>query len=270
MRVYNEQLVKAPYPFGFIGEGLTHCAVLALPSWQVCRVLPANLALGEQDFTPKGMHPVILLFHQFFDCQFSFPTFLPPMKFNEQTIGIPFTGIPVSNQIPGPPGPYYYMPKLYLDDPWVWMIGRNYWGFDKEMAAIYIGENSYTVASNAGRQLVSLAWSGSGVEPRPAVDRFPGFEPVRQMLTQPLISVSPAALGPLFALTDFDRSWNLGTIRPIPAVLDIDPVYLPSFEGGRYSTSEDSSEARPRLLGAYELSAQWWLSFPYLPPCSMP
>ena len=270
MRVYNEQLVKAPYPFGFIGDGLTHCAVLALPSLQVCGFLPANLTLGEQDFTPKGTHPLILLFHQFADCQFSFPTFLPPMKFNEQTVGIPFTCIRASNRAPGLQGPYYYMPKLYLDDLWVWMIGRNYWGFDKEMAAVYIEKTRYTVASSAGRQIVSLAWSGSEVEPRPAVDGFPEFEPVRQMLTQPLISLSPAAPGPFVTLTDFDRSWNLGTVRPIPVVLDIDTVYLSGFEGGRYSTSEGSTEARPRLLGAYELSAQWWLSFPYLPPCSMP
>jgi hypothetical protein len=263
--VYNEPLVRAPYPFGFIGEGITRCAVLALPAWKVRAFLPPDLELREQDVTPKGTHPVIWLFHGFIHCQFSFPTFLPPMKYNEQTFGIPFTSISVGQGVPGQAGPFYYMPKLYLDDLWVWMIGRNYWGFDKEMAVVNVSESSYTVASPAGRQLASLIWTGSGDEAQVAIDGGCHFDPIRQMLTQPLISLSPAAVGPFLTLTDFDRNWNLASIRPIRAVLDIDPLYLPGFEGGRYATSGDLAETSPRLLGSYEMSAPWWLSFPYLP-----
>jgi hypothetical protein len=270
MRVYNEPLVKAPYPFGFIGDGLTRCAVLALPAWKVRGFLPASLELRDQDVTPSGTHPVVLLFHSFTHCQFSFPTFLPPMNFYELTFGIPFTWIRASSVVPGGSGPYYFMPKVYLNDLWVWMIGRMHWGFDKEMAVVSVTETHYTVTSLAGRCLASLAWNDGEGEARPAVEGYDEFEPIRQMLSQPLISLSPAARGPFLTLTDFDRSWNLATVRPIRSVLELDPFYLPGFEGGRYATSGDSAEMLPRLLGSYELSAQWWLSFPYLPQCSTP
>jgi hypothetical protein len=269
MRVYNEPLVKAPYPIGFIGDGLTRCAALALPAPIVRSFLPASLELGDQDVTPIGTHPVILLFHGFNYCQFSFPTLLPPMSFHEQTFGIPFTRIQAGTAVAGASGPFYFMPKMYLDDLWVLMVGRNFWGFDKQMAVVTVTENCYTVTSHWGRRLASLSWGVGGDEPRAAREGYPEFEPIRQMLSQPLISLSPAALGPLLTLTDFDRSWDLGTVRPIHSDLELDPFYLPGFQGGRFATSRDSAEAQPGLLGAYELSAQWWLSFPYLPSCSM-
>jgi hypothetical protein len=270
MRVYNEQLVRAPYPFGFIGDGLTRCVVLAVPAWKVRSLLPANLEICEQNVTPKGTHPLVLLFHVFAHCQFSFPTFLPPMEFNEQTLGVPFTGIPGGARGPEQPGPFYFMPKLYLDHVFVWMIGRAYWGFDKEMAIVNVNQSSYSVTSAAGRPLASLVWRDGGSEPRVPVDSCPEFEPIRQMLTQPLISLLPAALGPFFKLTDFDRNWNLATIRQIDTVLDIDPFYLPGFEGGHFATSGELAETLPRPLVSYELSAPWWLSYPYLPSPSMP
>jgi hypothetical protein len=256
--------VKAPYPFGFIGDGLTRCAVLALPTAKIRALLPPSLELREQHVTPQGTHPVVLLFHAFSNCQFSFPTFLPPMKFNEQTFGIPFTCMRADVGVPCQPSPFYYMPRLYLDDLWVWMVGRNYWGFDKEMAVMQVSECSYTVASAAGRQRASMVWSSCGEEPRFAMEGYPEFEPIRQMLTQPLISLSPAAVGPFLTLTDFDRNWNLASVRPIRGVLDIDPLYLPGFEGGRFATSGALLESLPALLGAYELSGPWWLSYPYV------
>jgi hypothetical protein len=267
IRVYNESPVKAPYPFGFVGDGLTQCVVLALPDWRVHGFLPGSLQLGEQDVTPVGTHPVVLLFHSFTQCQFSFPTFLPPMQFHEQTIGIPFTYIRANNSIPGGSGPYCFIPKFYLDDQWVWMIGRTYWGFDKEMAFVNSSNSLYAVTSLAGRRLVSLEWQDYENEVRSAIRGYPEFESVRLMLSQPLVSLSPAGVGPVLTLTDFDRSWNLGTVRPINGALEIDASYLPGFEGGYYATG--GADADAPLLSSYELSVQWWLSFPYLPSGSL-
>jgi len=187
------------------------------------------------------------------------------MKFHEQTFGIPFTGIRAAVGVPSQPGPFYFMPRLYLDDLWVWMVGRNYWGFDKEMAVVQVTECSYTVSSSAGRQRASIVWSAGADEPRFAMDGYADFEPIRRMLTQPLVSLSPVAMGPFLSLTDFDRNWNLASVRPIRSVVDIDPLYLHGFDGGRYATSGALPESLPVLLGAYELSGPWWLSYPYLP-----
>lgn len=265
MKVYNGQLVTAPYAFGFLGDGITRCAVLAIPSANVRSLLPANLELGDQNVAPTGTHPVVMLFHGFIHCQFSFPTFLQPMRFHEQTFGIPFTRVRASNYAPGGAGPYYFMPRLYLDDPWVWMIGRTYWGFEKEMAIVNASESSYTVTSLAGQRLASLRWSNGGNDPRPAMEDYHDFDPLRLMLSQPLISFSPVVQGTVPTLTDFGRNWNLATVRPIQSVLEIDRSYMQGFEGGRYVLSGDSVRSTPSLLASYELSAPWWLSFPYFP-----
>ena len=255
--MYNESLVKAPYPFGFIGDGVTRCMVLTLPVWKVRGFLPACMELSEQDATPEETHPVIFLFHGFVQCQFSFPTFLPPMQFNEQTIGIPFVRVRANDQFPAGSGPYYFMPKLYLDDAWVWMIGRTYWGFDKEMASVRVTCESYSVNNHSGTFLASLEWDGEG-KSRSAVEGYSEFEPIREMLSQPLITLAPH-----LALTDFERTWNLGTVRPIKATLRVSRSYLPGLEDGTFMS--EKATAVSAVVGAYELSAPWWLSFPYVP-----
>lgn len=208
---------------------------------------------------------MVFLFHKFVHCQFSFPTGLPPMNFHEQTFGFPFVEVSPGRGVANRQGPYYFVPKFYLDDLWVLMIGRNFWGFDKELAAVSVTGNSYTVANRAGHRLASLEWM-SNEEPQPAIDGYPEFEAVRQMLSQSLISFSPMGIGPILTLTDFDRSWNLGTVRQLQSVLRVDPQYLHGFDGGRFETESEPREAAAAMLGSYEISAPWWLSYPYLPP----
>jgi hypothetical protein len=268
IRVYNEAPVKAPYSFGFVGDAITRCIALALPSSKVRAMLPAGLGLCAQSVTPQGTHPVILQSHTFAHCQFSFPTMLPPMSFHEQTLGIPFVCVSAAPGLRAA-GPYYFMPKLYLDDRWNLFIGRNFWGFNKELARVRVNAGSYTVTSMTGRRLAGLTWSVSGDEPRPAIGGYEQFEPVRKMLSQTPLSFSPAAVGPIPTLTDFDRSWNLGTVRRLRAVLDIDAAYCPRFSGGHYETADETGQASGWPALAFEVSAQWWLSYPYLLPGAM-
>jgi Acetoacetate decarboxylase (ADC) len=258
--------LTAPYACGFIGDGITRVVPLALPSAKVRAWLPTGLELGGQDITPTGTHPVIFLFHGFSHCQFSFPTLLESMNFREQTVGVPFTYLRAHNGVADSSGPYYFMPKLYLDDPWVLMIGWVWWGFNKELAKVDMTADHYTVTSLAGRRLASLAWSAGGSDEHQAVRGFAAFEPIRQMLSQPLITMFPSPGGPLFALTDFDRRWNLAKVRTLQTVLELDVSYMPGFDAARYPASGWSEDDDSSAPGSYELLAPWWLSFPYRPP----
>ena len=257
--------MKAPYPCGYIGDGLTRCAALALPAGKVQRLLPPHLELSEHDASAKGTHPVILQFHDFSNCRFSLPSLLQPLNFHEQTFGIPFTRISSRYGISAGSGPYYFMPKLYLDHPWVWTVGQNLWGFFKEMAAIEVSRDSYTITSFAGRRLASLRWSYCEDRAGSAFGEDPRFKAIRELLSQTLISRSPAPIGPLLNLTDFDRDWNRAAVRPLHAVLEVDPCYVPGFDGGRYVVNGAPADPEYSVIGCYEISTQWWLSFPYLP-----
>ena len=244
--------MSSPYPFGFIGNAITRSVTLELPSPQVRRLLPSGLELGDQDLTPPGTHPMIFHFHQFSECQFSFP--VPrSMRFCEQTAGIPFTMVRGAYAAPGGRGPYYFMPKLYLDDLWVLLNGVFWWGFNKEIANVEVSENRYAVTSFARRKLVSLEWRAEPGCGRRPVGEYPEFEPIRHMLSQTLITRSPGGVGPCFSLTDFERRWPLTQVQPLRSVLDVYPSCLPGFDAGRFGES----------LQSYEIVGPWWLSAPY-------
>jgi hypothetical protein len=187
--------LAAPYLFGFVGNGLTRGIALALPSSKVRNLLPAGLELGNQNVSPRGTHPLVFLCHDFSECQFSFPNPMRSMNFHEQTVGIPFTFIPEGACAPAARGPYYFMPKLYLDDLWVWMNGTYWWGFNKEIAIIDENSSRYTVTSTNGPRLLTLEWSIRGKRDHASIG-YGGFAPVREILVKPSSALAPPPSDP--------------------------------------------------------------------------
>ena len=254
-------------PFAAInlnGTGTMRGVTLALPTDRVRDLLPAGLELGDQQVTPAGTHPVILFFHDMFRAQMSIPTLLPNMTYREHSVGVPFSYISRGSITPGFPGPYYFMPKLYLDNFWATLGGLVFWGFAKEMATVNVTAESYTVTSMAGQRLTSLAWKKLDGEHRP-IREYPNFEPVRQMLSQPIISMLPLAMGPFFILSDFDKQWETATVCPMQTSLEVDVEYVPGYPGGRTPASGWSPGIDQSVIGSYELRALWRLSLPYPP-----
>lgn len=255
-------------PFAAInlnGDSIMRGVTLALPSGIVRNFLPAGLDLGAQNVTPPGTHPVILLFNDLFRAQMSVPTPLPSMTYREHTFGVPFAYLSSGGITPGKPGPYYFMPKLYLDNLWATMGGLAFWGFPKEMASFGVAADHYTITNLAGRRLTSLAWETDAEQGQRPIADYPNFEPVRQMLNQPLISMVPASLGPFFVLSDFDKAWDVATLQPLRTSLEVDEEYVPGYPGGRYPVSGRFPGIDSSVLGSYELRAPWRLSLPYPP-----
>jgi hypothetical protein len=255
-------------PFAAInlhGDGTMRGVTLALPTARVRDLLPAGLELGEQQVTPPGTHPVILFFHDMFRAQMSMPTLLPNMTYREHSVGVPFSFLSSGSITPGMPGPYYFMPKLYLDNFWATIGGLVFWGFAKEMASVLVTATSYTVTSLTGQRLTSLGWKKPKQEELKPIAEYEHFEPVRQMLSQPIISMLPAAMGPFFILSDFDKAWEVATVRPLETSLEVDVEYVPGYAGGRYPASGWSPGIDSSVLGSYELRAPWRLSLPYPP-----
>lgn len=255
-------------PFAAInlnGDGTMRGVTLALPTARVRDLLPAGLELGEQQVTPPGTHPVILFFHDMFRAQMSMPTLLPNMTYHEHSVGVPFSFLSSGSITPGMPGPYYFMPKLYLDNFWATIGGLVFWGFAKEMASVQVTATSYEVTSMTGQRLTSLAWKKPKQEELRPIAEYAHFEPVRQMLSQPIISMLPVAMGPFFILSDFDKAWDVATVRPLEAALEVDVEYIPGYAGGRYPASGWSPGIDSSVLGSYELRAPWRLSLPYPP-----
>lgn len=251
-------------PFAAInlsGDSLMRGATFALPVDRVRNLLPTGLDLGPQDVTPQGTHPVILLFNDIYRAHFSIPTLVPNMTYHEHTVGVPYCYLTTGSITPGHPGPYYYMPKLYLDNFSAIIGGLAFWGFNKEMASFEVTGNSYTITSSAGQRLASLSVDKGNFPDFSAITTFPLFEPVRQMLLQPLISMVPAAIGPFFVLADFDKTWDEGMIRPVNTVAEIAVEFIPGYPAGAYPAAGIDAS----VLGSYELRVPWRLSLPYPP-----
>jgi hypothetical protein len=245
------------------GDGTMRGVTLALPTARVRDFLPAGLELGEQTVTPPGTHPVILFYHDMIRATMSIPSLLPSMTYHEHSVGVPFAYMARGASGNRSLGPYYFMPRLYLDNFLAVIGGLWFWGFAKQPASFVVTENSYSISSPDGRRLTSLSWESTS-EHRP-IREFPNFEPVRQMLMQPMISMLPAALGPFFFLSNFDKDWERATVRPLRTALEVDVEYVPSFTGGRYPNEGRSSGIDESVLGSYELRAPWRLGLLYPP-----
>lgn len=255
-------------PFAAInahGGAVTRGVTLALPSDCVRNLLPAGLDLGTQDVTPRGTHPVIVFFQDMLRASFSIPTLFPAQTYREYCMGVPYSYLSRESITPGHPGPYFFMPKLYLDNPWPTATGILAWGFAKSLASIQVTADSFTISELSGLRLTALSWKAKTTGNYAPVGNWPNFAPIRAMLDQPLISMFPATLGPFFLLSDFDRNWDVAAIKPMETVLEVDIEFVPGYRAGRYPASGWSPGIHKSVLGSYELRVPWRLSVPYPP-----
>jgi len=254
-------------PYSYVslnGHGTMRGLTLALPSEQVRQLLPYGLELGAQDVTPAGTHPVVVYFHDMFRAHMSIPSLLPSLTYHEHSLGVPFAYVTQRGQLSATsPGPYYFMPRLHLDSFLATLGGIAYWGYAKRMASFLVDANNYTVSSSRGTPITSLQFQAKG-EFRP-VEEFPLFAPIRKMLDQPLISMLPAALGPFFVCSNFDKQWSAATMRPMQTQMQIDEAYVPGLLPGAYPAEGLSPGIDQIALGSYELRAPWRVSMPYPP-----
>ncbi len=271
--------MKTINPFSGInlyGEGVFRGVTLAIPDDVVRPLLPPGLMLGPQDDTRGGTHPVILSYNSLANARMSVPSLVPALTYSEFTLGIPHTYIARGEIDATSPGPYYYMPRLYLNSWWAVFGGIGFWGFPKAYAGFDVGASHFRVRATSGERLTSLTWETDGDPQRPVDsirdidDRYRFFLAVRRMLDQPLVSQVPPQGGPIFVVSDFQRRWDAATMRPLTTTETLEPSFQPNFKM-KQGASLDATQSLHSVgiddnkLGSYELIAPWRLSLPYLP-----
>ncbi len=255
-------------PFAAInanGDATTRGVTLAMPLDDVRNLLPSGLEPGPQCVTPPGTHPVILYFHDFLRGGFSFPNPFPRMGYREYSLGVPHVYLTQDSITPGHPGPWYFVPRLFLDNPFPVITGLLGWGFAKRLASIEVTADHYTVSDFSGRKLTSLAWDPSVVGDFKPVGQWPNFVPIRAMLDQPVISQVPLGFGPFFIGSNFDRDWDVAMLKPMQTAVNVDIELLIGCPCGRYPASGWGPGIDQSVLGSWELQAPWRLSMPYPP-----
>lgn len=235
---------------------------LQLPTAQVEDLLPYGMVLGSQTMTPRGTHPVTMWFYDMYQMHMNIPAPLPNMTYNEHVVGIPYVYTTSDFINPVPSGPFFYMPILLLNNLFAILGGRLFWGFEKYRAHIDTTDDFFLVRDErSGEPLVSLQYEPVGPEGH-ATD-FPLFGPMYELLQQPMITMLPMGLGPVFVCSDFARLWHAARVRPLRSVLKISRAYLPALPTGRFPKEGTSASISSSTLGAFSLRMQYSISMAY-------
>jgi hypothetical protein len=234
---------------------------LTLPSEVVCNLLPNGLRPGPQEMTPRGTHPVLMGFHDMFRLHTSVPSLLPSMTYHEHSVGVPYCYLTDGPITPRTPGPYFFMPMVFLDHLLATLGGLMFWGYVKQMATISHANSRYSVAKLDGEPVVSLSYDIAG-DAKPLAD-CPLFELQRQALSQTVISQVPLGVGPFFVLARFPKHWGTATLTPLMTVTEVFTDYVIGLSSGRYPPRGRSEGIDASVAGAYELRTSWTLSAPY-------
>lgn len=248
---------------GLNGDGRFRSVTLALPTDRVRQLLPTGIELGDQDVTESGTHPVIISFNILSRVRTSLPTLMPTLNYSEYTFGIPYSYTTRGLVSRESPGPYYFMPRLFLDSFLAVMGGVMFWGYAKQSANFEESEGRTSISSMSGEKLTSLSWQAQGGFA--GVDAYEKFEPIRRMLDQPLVSLLPAALGPFPVVAPFEKQWAMARVRPLETVLTVTSEFITGFAPGRYPATGKAPGIDVSILGSYEYVAPWRLGTPFPP-----
>ncbi len=256
-------------PYGYLslnGDGIMRGITLALPRHEVEGLLPYGLTLGEQRVTPDGTHPVIVLFNEMLRAHMSVPTGLPSLSYHEHSLGVPHCYLSGSARMFAGltrGGPFYFQPRLHLDNFLATLGGTLFWGFDKVMASFTLTESAYSVTSDRGDQITVLDHHSSGEFV--SIDAVRNFDPIRRMHDQPIVSMLPMGMGPFFVCSNFAKNWRHGRIRPLRTVTHVKEAYVPGLGTGTFPREGEAPGIDQDVLGSYEMRVPWRLSMPYPP-----
>lgn len=252
--------VSLPFPlsrFHALGHATIRGVTLELPIQDVRRMLPQGLGLSE--CFGASTHPVMLFFSDMFDVRLSFPM-APSLNYHEMLVGIPNTRLLDHGSFFPTQAPFFYVPVLYLDDMIGVLGGKLYWGLAKKFARALVYDFDYAIESIEGHRLASLHYLPQGESWSPVRERS-DFEPLRQILSQPLITQVPFGHGPGFACTDYDKAWTQARVRPIRATVKTSSLAVRGLPTRRFpETGEMFGFSPEHHLGCFELDTPFQAS----------
>ncbi len=244
-----------------VGDFLARCVTVAWPCEIVRGFLPYGATLGPQQLTPPGTHPVLLFFYDMFQVHMTIPNPLPTMTYHEHVIGVPDVWVRNGNGWGCDAGPFFFMPRLLLNNFWSTLGGLVYWGYPKRLSRIVVTGDHFAVSDLSGAPQVSLDFVGHG-ELRP-IDHFPHFAPLRAAMEQPMLAEMPLGMGPIAVCSRFDKHWPTVTMRPLSTAVRIDQAFIPGLPCGRFPGQGMSPGIDHGPLGSYEFRAHFRQTVPY-------
>ncbi|MBN8632707.1 MAG: NAD(P)-binding protein [Rhodobacterales bacterium] len=250
----------APWPLtSFFGTGAVDgwFSFHAVDATALQAILPPGMTLAPQSFTPAGTHPVTILANRQIGVRASaLPRFLGFRDYLEAIISVACV------QVEGQPGLFNYLPNLYLSNRAAQLSGVWFYGFDKRMGKLAMGDTDYSVATPDGTPVWSARYQDRGF----ARSLFASPEAARVQTLCDQVIVTQGKFS-RWQFQSFDFSLGTAEITPVAAEIDITNATLAELPAGRMvarplAMPGEGTPPAPGLPGAFRIRTSWTLSNP--------
>ena len=209
--------------------------------------LPRGLRLAED--APFEDHPVVLLFGTQTDLtREGTITFKPRYARNGRYFHEAFVAIPYLELDQGSTGgPVFHFVRVYLDHPKPASQGARRAGWPKLLAAVEAGDEGYRISRPPWGTIFEAETDYADARPvDPKSDRF---EPIRAMLSRPLVLKHEGR----FDFYRFDFHFDSATIEAVSSHVELHEGFLPGI--GRIAVSRPGIDRSP--FGAFRLDCRY-------------
>ncbi|MEO1639432.1 MAG: NAD(P)-binding protein [Pseudomonadota bacterium] len=245
-------------PFFGVGELDGFFSFHAVDAKELEKCLPTGMTLHPQAITPQGTHPVSILANQQMGVR---PSIMPRLfgfkNYYEAIVAINYV------QVEGHEGAYAYLPNLYLNSKLPQLAGVWFYGYNKRMGQLSMGNRHYTVKSQTG----SPIWSGTYAQrdmARPLSD-YATLGAVDKLANQVVVTKNKFGN---WQFSNLDFGLTAATGAGIHASIEVSDAGLANLPAGKMvaqplQLNNPAASEGHALPGAFRIWTSWTLSNPF-------
>ncbi len=254
----DQQRLKTLQKYPLKGHCWGRFALAAFNSEDLQALLPPDLELAPQSYTPPGQHPLLFMFDNTwlylnpYLTQLIDTTDVPPnLNYYEFIAMLPYVQFK-NNANASDGGPYCYLPVLYLNSILAVLGGRVFWEFNKILTGFTVMTNdgSFTATDiNTNSIILSGQTTLSGLKEKGS--SFPNFNKILPILQLPVIEHGP------YGYVSSIYKINLDGVEITPADIAITNQQSNYFPAGLCNIPSIATNP----LGAFHMNYDWELSY---------
>ncbi|WP_106746079.1 NAD(P)-binding protein [Yoonia maritima] len=245
-------------PFFGVGELDGFFSFHAVDATTLQNTLPKGMTLHPQATTPEGTHPISILANQQIGVR---PTILPRLlgfrNYNEAIIAINDV------QVEGHDGVFAYLPNLYLNSNLPRLAGVWFYGYNKKLGKLSMGNDHYTVATEQGSPIWSARYAQRDM-PCPLTN-YGALGDVARRVNQVVVTLNKWGK---WQFSNLDFGLTSAQAAGVHAQVDVQNAQLANLPAGKMISqplqiNAGDNGAQSALPGAFRIWTSWTLSNPF-------
>lgn len=251
----DQQRLASLQQYPLTGSAIGQFVFTSAPAPFLQSLLPPDLELAPQTYTPAGYHPLLLMYN---DTVLNANPFLQKiaamedlgftLKYHEFIVMLPY--VQFTDPAYNGKAPYCYLPVLYLDSVLAVLGGRVFWEFNKELATFDTHPPDYIITQQGtSTPLVSGESMLTGFERLDS--SIPNFNSIVPILQLPVIEHGPIGYVSSIYQVDFEN------IDISPGGIVVNNLSSPFLPFGLIN----SPAITENVLGAFHMNYNWALSY---------